>query len=386
MKILQVHNYYQLPGGEDTVVKNEYDLLISKSNVVKQYFCNNKEIKSYKFINKIQLLYKSVYNKETYFKISKIIKQENPDICHVHNTLSLISPSVYFACKDNNIPVVQTLHNYRLLCSNGYLFRSGEICEQCLGKSLYNSVKYGCYRDSRLETLALANIIEFHKFNNTWDTKIDAYIALTNFAKSKFVAGGISAKKIFVKTNFQFNHVRQVPILSDYFLFAGRLDKTKGINLLTALKNSSLVNNIKIAGSGAEIEKIIKLYGSNYLGQLNSYDFNGVLSGSLALLFPSVWYEGMPMTIIEAFSHGKPVIASNLGAMAELIEDGVTGLLFKTNDLEDLQNKLYWALNNKDKMIEMGKNAYKVYLEKYTPEKNYEMMMNIYNSVIENYK
>jgi glycosyltransferase involved in cell wall biosynthesis len=185
MNILQIHNYYQYSGGEDVVLKNEYELLTSKKHTVLQYLKNNSEISDYSLLQKGKLFYNTSYSKKSYREILKLFKVEKPDVAHVHNTLPLITPAVYYACNELNIPVVQTLHNYRLLCSNDYLFRNGKVCEECIGKSLYHSLKYGCYRYSRIQTFALARMVEKHRKLVTWSTKIDAYIALTNFSKKK---------------------------------------------------------------------------------------------------------------------------------------------------------------------------------------------------------
>ena len=239
MKILQVHNYYQYSGGEDAVLENEFKLLTNRGHTVKQYKRDNKEINSFSFIKRLKNVGETRYSKKTYEEIKSLLKEFQPDVCHVHNTLPLISPSVYFGCNEMNIPVVQTLHNYRLLCSNAYLFRSGKVCEECIGNSLYHSVKYGCYRNSKMQTLVLANIIEHHKKKGTWQNKIDAYIALTQFSKNKFVEGGLPEEKIFIKPNFLYADPGLDYTQQNYFFFAGRLDIQKGIDvLIDAVENA----------------------------------------------------------------------------------------------------------------------------------------------------
>ena len=366
------------------MLKNEYELLRLNNHSVIQYVRRNAEIENYSILQKGHLLFETAYSQKTYQDILNIIKIEKPTVCHIHNILPLISPSVYFACKKENVPVVQTLHNYRLLCANSYLFREGTICEVCIGKSLYHSVKLGCYRDSILQTYALSRMVQKNRLFGTWDNGIDAFIALTAFSKKKFMEGGLQENKIFIKSNFLLNAPVICDKSEDYILFAGRLDITKGIEvLLEAQKKINSEIKIFIAGDGPLKNKIISV-NDNYLGQLVQEDLTIRLKKCNALIFPSIWYEGMPMLILEAFACGKPVIASNLGAMADLIVDGKTGLLFKPGDAEELAKKINWANDNKDQMIQMGINARKEYEEKYTAEINYKLLMEIYKRAIEN--
>lgn len=385
MKILQIHNKYQQQGGEDVVYNAEKELLESHGHTVIRYERNNKEIEEYSFVKKSSLLWQTSWSKKSYTEIIKLIKKEKPNICHVHNYLPLISPSVFYACKEQDLPVVQTLHNYRLLCSNAYLFRNGKVCEECLGGSLYHSVKYGCYRDSKLQTLALARMVEKHKKINTWDDIVNGYICLTTFAKRKFIKGGLPKNKLYIKPNFLSDIKINNFVEKDYFFFAGRLDKTKGIEILKGSFEKLKNIKIKIAGEGP-LKRYFKKTNSNieYLCQQQHAKILELLSASIALIFPSIWYEGMPMTIVEAFACSKPVIASDLGAMPEMIDDGKTGLMFQTGNAEDLAVKIKWAYEHKEEMKQMGINARKEYEEKYTDEKNYQIIMEIYRKVISN--
>ena len=388
MKILQVHNYYQYAGGEDIALRNEYEVLSRNGHEVIRYIKKNKEIEDYSLLKKYNLFLQTAYSKRTYDSLIKLLAKEKPDICHVHNTLPLISPSVFYACNAKKIPVVQTLHNYRLLCANAYLFRDGKVCEECIGKSLYRSLKYGCYRNSRIQTLALARMVEKHKKFSTWSNRIDAYIALTNFSKEKFVLGGLPKEKISVKPNFLFEDPGMSSDLQgEYFLFAGRLDVTKGIKtLLAAVNNLERKVKIKVAGEGNLKNDLLAQDKIIYLGQLKHQQLIQNLKGARSLILPSLWYEGFPMLIVEAFACGKPVIASNLGAMAELITDGKTGLLFKPGNAKELTEKINWAYSHKKEMQQMGINARKEFEEKYTADRNYKMLMDIYNTVIERKK
>jgi len=387
MKILQIHNKYQLKGGEDVVYATEKELLEANGHTVIIYERHNKEIEEYSLIKKSALLWNTSWSKESYTEITDLIAKEKPDICHVHNYMPLISPAVFYACRNNNVPVIQTLHNYRMLCSNAYLFREGKVCEECLGKSLYHSVKYGCYRNSRIQTYALARMIETHKQRETWGKVIDGYICLTDFAKAKFIEGGLPEDKLFIKPNFLSETKLNNCEKNKYFFFIGRLDNTKGIStLINSFKEIENIQ-IKVAGDGP-LKKLLKKTYTNieYLGQQNRNKILEFLGSSIALIFPSVWYETFGLVAIEAFACGKPVITSNLGTMSELIEDGKTGLLFEPGNAKDLAEKIKWAYEHKAEMKQMGLNARKVYEDKYTPENNYKMLMDIYNTVIDRKK
>jgi len=250
---------------------------------------------------------------------------------------------------------------------------------------LYHSVKYGCYRNSRIQTFALARMVEKHKKMNTWDDIVNGYICLTNFAKRKFIEGGLSENKLYIKPNFLSDIKVNNCVEKDYFFFAGRLDKTKGIEVLKDSFEKLKNVKIKIAGDGP-LKRYFKKTNSNieYLGQQQRAKILELLSASIALIFPSVWYETFGLLIIESFSCGKPVIASNLGAMAEIIKNGKTGLLFEPGNINDLAEKLNWAYEHKEEMQNMGFNARKEFEEKYTAEKNYKILINIYKKINNN--
>ena len=387
MKILQIHNKYRQQGGEDVVYDAEKDLLENHGHTVIRYERNNKEIDEFSLFKKGTLLWATNWSKKSYAELNNLINKAKPDICHVHNFLPLISPSVYYACKHNKIPIVQTLHNYRLLCSNAYLFRNGKVCEECIGHSLYHSVKYGCYRGSKIQTFALARMVEKHKKRGTWKNIVDAYICLTEFTKKKFIQGGLPQNKLYVKPNFMHDFNKINSDRQDYFFSIGRLDETKGIKTLISAFRKFNSTKLKVAGTGP-LAKLLSEETNNieYIGQQQHSKILELLSRSIALVFPSVWYEGMPMSIVEAFAYSKPVIASRLGAMSEMIENGKTGLLFEPGSAEDLSQKIKWAYEHKEEMKQMGINARKVYEEKYTAERNYSLLMDIYKKAIENSK
>jgi glycosyltransferase involved in cell wall biosynthesis len=383
MKVLQIHNFYQFSGGEDIVLENEYDLLARNGNAVVQYTRDNDEIRKYSLLGIIRFILTAKFSLRAYKEITAVIRDFRPNVCHIHNTFPLISPSAYYACHDMNVPVVQTLHNYRVLCSNACLFRDGQVCEECLGKSLYHSVRYGCYHNSSLQTLVVSSIIEYHKKKGTWQDPVGAYIALTEFSRKKLIEGGLPEGKIFVKPNCLAKDPGLGTDSEDYFLFVGRLDINKGVQILIdAFDKLENRINLFVAGDGPLRDAVVGAKNAVYLGHLGHEELITKLKKCSVVIFPSVWYECMPMTIIESFACGKPVIASNLGVMAELIDHGRTGLLFDYGDTKDLVSKCIWAKEHPEEMNRMGMNARKEFQDKYTAAKNYDALLSIYETVI----
>ncbi len=390
LRILQVHNHYQFTGGEDVVVEAEYLILQTNGNSVDLFEVTNENIRGIKA--KIETAINVTYSQKYIKKLSVRINEFQPDIVHVHNFFPLLTPSIYDVCKNFGLPVIQTLHNYRIICPGAYLIRNSQICEDCLTRSAYKAVLYACYRDSRIGSLAVANMVQTHRKLQTWQKKVNRFIALTDFAREKFVQAGLPAEKVEVKPNFIYPDPGVRNGEGHYSLFVGRLSPEKGIiTLLQAWKKIKKIP-LKIAGDGP-LEKQVKniitrdnLYPVEILGRLNKNDIFNLMKNAIFLIFPSEWYEGFPMTIAEAFACGKPVVASRLGSMTEIVEDGVTGVHFEPGNSDDLADKVQWLLDHPDKCRHMGKNARQVFLKKYTAEKNYETLMNIYQNTINEYR
>jgi len=395
MRILLVHNYYQStsPSGEDTVFKNELELLRSNNISVIEYNKSNDSVIN--GVDKIKTNIIAKWSKQSYDEITSLIRKEKPDIVHFHNIWYLISPSAYYACQDLNVPVVQTLHNFRLFCINGLLLNNGRVCEKCIAGSPYRGAVNRCYRQSLFYSFPIASILQTHQSMKTWNMQIDAFISLSEFSKKKYIQYGLPVDKIFIKPNFYMNPAK--PSYSNYGfgLFAGRLSREKGIDILLNASNilSSVDENkkilIKIVGDGAQGGSIKdrinneKINNVELLGLKNHSDVIDLIKNSRFIALPSICYEGFPLVIGEAYACGKPIITSRLGAMAELVEDGKTGLLFEPGNARDLADKIRWMYDHEDECIQMGKNARKVFEEKYTAEKNFEILMNIYKTVLD---
>lgn len=380
MKILIVHNQYQFKGGEDSVVFSEAELLQSHGHEVRFFYKDNKEIENQ---SKLALLKQTIWAKEVNQEVKQILTEFAADVIHVHNTFPLISPSIYWLAQELSIPVVQTLHNFRLLCPQAMFLRKGKVCEGCLAKNPWRSVIYGCYRGSRAQSMVLSAMLVIHRLIGTWSNKVDRYIALNNFCKNKFIEGGLPATKIVIKPNFIKSPDMKNCQQRDGFLFVGRLSQEKGIGVLAEAAKKLEDMRFYVAGIGPEEGKVVNISNLVLLGALSKEMVTKKMLATRALIVPSVWYENFPMTIVEAYASGLPVIASNIGALQEIIIDGETGLLFEAGSSYDLSQKIKWMEQNPDKALEMGKKARKYYENYLSEEKNYQMLMSIYNEAIQ---
>jgi len=392
IRCLFVHNRYLIRGGEDNVVDEEVKLLKQNGHEVHLYEINNLKIDS--LSKKIQTGFEITYSQSAKKSLAKELNRFQPDIVHVHNFFPLLTPAIYDACIENNIPVIQTLHNFRLICPGALLLRDGNICERCITGSAYNAVVHKCYRNSRLQSLAVARMVSYHRKNNTWANKVTRFIALTEFSKSKFVAAGFPSAQMTVKPNFVNSSVELEMDSNEagtnnknsskpYALYVGRLSKEKGINtLLDAWQNVDLVLNI--AGDNM-LENTLPTTNTNihFLGEIDNSQVHTQMKNAQFLIMPSICYENLPMVIIEAYSRGLPVIASNLGAMREIVKNNESGLLFEAGNSKDLLEKVNWMIENPEQCKEMGANAKRIYLEQYTAKINYELLTKIYQEALD---
>jgi len=387
VKIVLAHNSYREHGGEDIVFSQECQLLVTAGHEVVVFRRSNWAANSDSPIKQLALASNMVWAENSRREFAEVLSTERPDIVHVHNTFFVISPSIYGVCREAEVPVVQTLHNYRLLCPAANLFRNGSVCEKCLEKSLWQSVRYGCYRDSRRATAAVALMLAVHRARQTWTRGVTRYIALTEFARSKFVQAGLPAEKISVKPNFLHPDpgFRNGTNSGDYAVFVGRLSREKQLN--TVLSAWTLLRNripLVIVGDGPERQDLESqsvrnnLTSVQFRGQVSHEDALAIMRDARLLIFPSGCYENLPMGILEAFASGVPIICSRLGAMREIIADGRTGLHFEPGNPQDLAEKVDWAWSNPSRLRLMAKEGRQVYEEKYTAEKNYPILMEIY--------
>jgi len=390
MKIVLVHNTYQLPGGEDVVFRNECNLLKSAGHEVIEYQRSNHDVSNFVSIRRLALARETIWASDTRHEFRKLLEREKPDVVHVHNTFVRISPSIYWACRDARVPVVQTLHNYRLLCPGANLFRDGKVCEECMDFGLFRGLRHACYRNSRPATAVVAAMLATHRVLGTWSRLIDYYLVPTQFARRKFIAGGLPAGKILVKPNFVHPDPGEGKGERSCALYVGRLSPEKGVHtLLAAWARLSSQVPLQIVGDGplrTELEQSVRQRGLtnvSFRGNLPWEDAMAAMKRARCLILPSECYEGaLPLTVVEAFACGTPVISSRLGAMQDLISDGCTGLQFNPGDAQDLASKVERLWTRPNEMAAMGKLGRREYEEKYTAESSCKILLTTYRRAI----
>lgn len=379
-RVLIVHNRYQHRGGEDAVVESEFQLLRDAGHTVSLYERSNDDISSG---GKVSLALQTFWSKRTTLEIGRLIEASKVDVVHVHNTLPLVSPSIYWVAARHRIPVVQTLHNFRLLCPQALMLRNDAPCEDCVGRVPLPGILHGCYRGSRAQTAVLAGMVTAHRAIGTWTKHITRYIALNRFCRDRFVAGGLPSERIVVKPNFVDIPLSAGEAPRQGFLFVGRLSREKGTQVIhDALQLGPLGEPLNIIGDGPERGVLEGIAGANLLGSLQPSSVYGEMRGARALIMPSIWYENFPRTLVEAFACGLPVIASRLGAMATLVDHGQTGILFDPGSPHGLRDAMLWCLKNPEAVEQMSKNARQKYEDELTPASNLKQLRAIYADAI----
>jgi len=380
MNILLCHNHYQHPGREDSTFVDESALLESYGHTVIRYTMHNDDIRD---MRRTKLAAKTMWNRQAYYEVRANIRKHRPAVMHCTNTFPLISPSVYYAARDESVPVVQSLHNYRMFCANSLFMRNSRACEDCLGKLIpWPAIVHGCYRESRLATVAVTSMVGVHRFMRTWIDAIQLYCTPTEFARQKFIQGGIDSQKIVVKPNFVREDRGVGEGLGNYDVFAGRLSREKGIDiLLQAWRQLAGPVSLKILGDGPLSDVVAKMAAEDdrieWLGQCSSQEVDAIIGDAKCLLLPSICYETFGRTVIEAYCKGTPVVVSDGGAIAELVRERDTGFLFESGNAEQLLTKLNLLLNDPTPR-RMRQAARREYEHKYTAEQNYRQLLDLY--------
>ena len=381
MNILVIHNYYRKSGGEDEVVNREVAILKMNNHMVYLYAVSNRQIDSY--YRKCITLKNLRYSKYHYRRIKQTICNYNIGIVHVHNTFPLISSSVYDACNDTRVPVVQTLHNFRMICAAGSLSSIEGRCKSCMSGHFLPAVLGRCYRRSSFLTFLVIRMINYHKMNKTWLKKIDCYIAPSDFTRRIYVNAGFPHHKIIVKPHCV-NDLQSVHSRKNRFsaLFVGRLTEEKGIHtLLKAMEKITVP--LRIVGDGP-LRRVVEnrcMSNIKYIGYLSNADVLREMLQALFVIIPSLSYETFGLVAIESFMAETPVISSKLGALEEIVEDGVTGIHFTPGDSKELAEKISWLYSNPSECIRMGENARRLYEMKYECKHNYEKLIELYSSI-----
>jgi glycosyltransferase involved in cell wall biosynthesis len=391
MKILIVHNFYQLPGGEDTVLRNETELLVAAGHEVTSYIRDNDEIKQYRWREKATLPARTLWAWDSYAGIRGLLERSKCDVAHFHNTFPLVSPAAYYACREVGVPVVQSLDNPRLFCPGATCLRIRRACQDCLHKKIpWPGVLHACYRESRVQSAVVAAMLVLHRCLMSWQKLVDCYLVATEFYRRKFVEAGLPAEKVVVSPHFVNDHgVRKD--FGSYALYVGRLATEKGVDTLldawTGLRHIPLM----IRGDGPLSHKVQHLAresggAAQLLPRLDREEMAGVMRGARFLVWPSEgYYETFGYVAAEAFSCGVPVLASRTGVMEEMVADERTGLHFTPGNAGDLAAKVEWAWTHTEEMAVMGRAARAEYEAKYTPERNYSMLMEAYQLAIDNH-
>jgi len=381
MRVLLVHNRYKHYGGEDTVFDSERALLARKGIEVVTYVEHNDRID---LMSPLVLGLNAVWSRRAEREILDLLRRTRPHVVHFHNTFPLISPSGYYACARVGVPAVQTLHNFRLLCPAAILARNGFPCEDCLGRVFaWPALIHACYRSSRGASAVATGVFGLHRLLGTWKRAVHTYVALTQYAKAKFVANGLPEQRIVVKPNFICPDPGPGEHTEGSFLFVGRLSGEKGLGtVLQAWGKLGRKARLKIVGSGP-LEQSVRQWirrvpNIEYLGFRPLPEVLALMKDSKALLLASTCNESFPRVLAEAFATGLPVVASRLGGLEELIEDGRTGLHFRAGDTDDLTTRIEWLLAHPSETAAMGQRARQEYLAKYTGDRGYEMLMEVY--------
>jgi glycosyltransferase involved in cell wall biosynthesis len=386
LRVLIAHNYYRQPGGEDQVFRAERTLLEDHGHEVLTHEVHNRDLRGLQLVTAgLQTVWS--------FSAARAVRDKTgsfrPDLVHFHNTFPQLSPSAYWVARRSGAAVVQTLHNFRLLCPSATLFREGRVCTECVNKTFaWPGVVHACYRSSALQSAVVASMLATHKLIGTYARAVDAYIPLTEFSRDLVVKAGLPAERVWVKPNFLADPGPPVNAARDSFLFVGRLSEEKGLQVLLASWRLLPAGvPLSIVGSGP-LDQVARQASERqpnitWHGHLSAELVGRHLGEARALVMPSLWFEGFPIVLLEAFARGTPVIASNHGGLAELVADGRTGWLFEPGNVEDLAVKIEEARSDPDEAARRGREARREYERKYTPERNYQVLMRIYEAALE---
>lgn len=384
MKILAVHNRYVQAGGEDEVFAAETALLESHGHRVIRHVDDNDRIVD---MGRLRLAGRTIWNREAARDLAAVLRRERPDVAHFHNTFPLISPAAYWTAHEAGVPVVQTLHNYRLICANAQLYRNGRACESCVGRALpWPGVVHGCYRHGRAATAVVAGMLGTHRAFGTWSRRVDRYIALTEFARGKFVEGGLPAARIRVKPNFLTDDPGPGTGAGGYVLFVGRLAGEKGIDTLAAAWDRLAGDvRLKVVGQG-DLAPVVEALAARdsrveVLGRRSRAEVNALMQEALVLAVPSRWYEGFPLVVVEALAAGLPVIASDHGGLVEAVRHGETGWRVPPGDPDALAHAVARAAADPAALVPMRRAARADFEARYTADRNYRLLMDIYGEL-----
>lgn len=388
IKILLVHNYYKHAGGEDVVLDSEKKLLESMGHEVIVYARYNRETEKYNFLQKILFFARSFFSTETYKYVRALIETHRPSLAHVHNIFPLISPSIYLCLKKYNVPVIQTIHNYRFLCPNGLFLKEDLNCERCKKGNYLHCIFNRCYKKNIILSLWYSFILFFYR--KIIHKSIDIFLSVSEFNKRKLIEGGIQENKIRVLSHFIYfdKYGEYKESKKNYAVYMGRLSREKGLKVLLEAFSEIKDLNLKIAGEGPMAQEIREFITKNKMNNVEMVGFKSgpqkaeLLGQASFSIVPSVWYEIFSLATLESFASYTPVIASRIGSLPEIIEDGKNGLLFEPGNAKDLRDKIGRLSRHPEEAHVMGRYARRCVQEKYSPEQHYGQLIAIYSEAL----
>jgi glycosyltransferase involved in cell wall biosynthesis len=389
MRILVAHNFYQQAGGEDQVFADETALLEARGHAVERFIVRNDAVDQMTATatGKLRLAVKTVWNRDSAAALADRVRAFGADVVHLHNTFPLISPAAYYAARQSGAAVVQTIHNYRMLCPAATFYRDGAPCESCLGKLPIPAVVHACYRGSRATTAVAATTLAIHRLLGTYDRAIDAYIALSDFSRRKFIEAGFPADRLHLKSNFLAPDPLPGSGEGNFALFVGRLTAEKGVgSLCSAWRDLGSTIPLRICGDGPLAEEVRTAAAENpaitWLGRQPLEQVLRLMGEARFLVFSSTWYEGQPRTIIESFARGTPVLGSDLGSMTEMIDPGRTGDRFTAGDPASLAAAVRRLLADENLLSQMRVGARREFESRFTADANYSRLIEIYETAL----
>ena len=404
MRVLQINKFFHNQGGSEAYFFGLSKILEDHGHKVIHFSVKNeKNEKSNQddfFINGINFgkrenIFKdikkfghSLYSLEAKRKLEKLILETKPEVAHLHNISHHISPSIFSVLKKYKIPVVQTLHDYQLICPNYRLLTQGRVCERCKRRKYWNAVVYKCAHNSRIQSLAECVEMYFHKLFRFYENGVDCFITPSKFLKEKIEEWrAVSSSKIVSIPNFiDVNEYKPNYAPGDYALYFGRLSEEKGVDVLIDAVSGTDIK-LKIVGEGPELKKL-KVKSEKlrvdveFLGYKTGEELRDIIRGAKFVVLPPIWYENYPMSLLEAGALGKPIIGSNIGGIPEIVKDEVNGFLAKSGDAKNLRKKMELLWNDDDICEKMGRKAREIVEENNGPEGHYREVMKVYEKLI----
>ncbi|NGM38541.1 glycosyltransferase [Methylobacterium sp. DB0501] len=379
MRVLVAHNRYQVRGGEDAAVARDLAALERAGCAVEAVFLDNGAIDS--GLARLRAAFAATHAPDGIARVMAAARRFGPDVVHVHNFFPLLSPGIHAAARAAGYATVQTLHNYRLICPGAFLMRDGAPCEACVTGSPYQAVRFACYRGSRIGSLAVARMVDRHRRAGTWRRDVDRFVALTPFARERFIAAGFPEGRIRIRPNGLPDPGPPSAGPRGGLLYVGRLSPEKGV-LVLAEAASRAGTRVTVIGEGPLAGALAGHPSLDLRGACAPDAVQDAMARAAAVVVPSLWYEGLPMVVAEAYAAGTPVVASRIGALASLVADGETGFLAGPGDATDLGTALARIAGDPAASAAMGRGARAVYEREWREDVTTRALIEIYRDAV----